>query len=85
MLKHRHSRHALLLALLLALLNGCASDSTLYVPPAHQPAIPPLPSQARQTDSPTWSASAQTDIEQWLQSLTEPSLPAAPARPPTKR
>ena len=85
MLKHRHSRPGLLLALLLALLSGCAKDSTLFVPPAHQPAIPPLPSQARQVDSPTWSASAQTDIEKWLQSLTEPSSPAGPVKPPTKR
>lgn len=85
MLNFKPPRPALLLALLLALLSGCAKDSSLYVPPAHQPAIPPLPAQARQVDSPTWSASAQTDIERWLQSLTEPSSPAEPAKPPTKR
>lgn len=67
----------------LVLLSGCASDSTLYVPPAHQPAIPPLPAQARQIDSPKFSASAQADIETWLQRLTEPSSPEEPAKPPT--
>ena len=73
-----------MLPLLLALLSGCASDSTLYVPPAHQPVIPPLPAQARQTDSPKFSVSAQTDIEKWLQRLTEPSSPATPVKPATK-
>lgn len=74
---------ALLPMLLLPVLTGCASDSTLYVPPNHAPAIPPLPAQARQTDSPTFSASAQTDIEKWLLRLIEPSLPAEPAKPLT--
>lgn len=68
---------------LLVLLSGCASDSTLYVPPAHQPVIPPLPAQARQTDSPKFSANAQIDIERWLQRLTEPSSQAEPAKPAT--
>lgn len=77
-------RPALRLALLTLLLHGCASDSTLYAPPNHAPAIPPLPAQARQTDSPTYSASAQTDIEKWLQRLTEPSSPATPVKPATK-
>jgi len=85
MLKHKPSRPALLLVLLLVLLSGCASDSTLYAPPAHLPAIPPLPAQARQTDSPKFSANAQTDIETWLQRLTEPSSPEEPAKPPIPR
>ena len=70
--------------LLPVLLSACASDSPLFVPPNHAPAIPPLPAQARQTDSPTYSASARIDIEKWLQRLTEPSLPAEPAKPATK-
>lgn len=84
MLNIRWCGLALMLALLVLLLEGCATDSTLFVPPAHQPAIPPLPAQARQTDSPTFSANAQTDIEQWLQALTTQSSPAAPAKPVTK-
>lgn len=69
------------LLLLLPLLPGCAHDS-----PIIQPAqIPPLPAQARQTDSPSFSASAQTDIQAWLQALTAPSSPAAPASAPTTR
>ena len=83
MLKHRLPRPALPLLPLLVLLTSCATDSTLYVPPAHQPAIPPLPAQARQTASPQHSANAQTDIEQWLQSLTQPSSPDTPASGPT--
>lgn len=74
---------ALLPMLLLPVLTGCASDSTLYVPPNHAPAIPPLPAQARQTDSPTQSANALTDIERWLQLLTDLSSPAEPARQST--
>ena len=72
-----------MLPLLLVLLSGCATDSTLYAPPAHQPAIPPLPAQARQIDSPKFSANAQTDIEKWLQRLTEQSSPGSPAKPLT--
>lgn len=68
----------------LMLLIGCAHDSTLYVPPDHQPAIPPLPAQARQVDSPKFSASAQKSIEKWLQLLTEPSSPVEPVKPHTK-
>lgn len=53
------------------LLSGCASGSPLSLP-VPPPAVPPLPAQARQDGSPTHSARAQTDIEQWLQMLTEP-------------
>lgn len=72
-----------MLPLLLVLLSACASDSTLYVPPAHQPAIPLLPAQARQIDSPKFSANAQIDIERWLRRLTEPSSQVEPAKPAT--
>lgn len=78
--KPRPLKLALLPLMLLPALIGCASDSTLYVPPNHAPEIPPLPAQARQTDSPTFSASAQTDIETWLQRLTAPSSPDAPVK-----
>lgn len=81
---NRPSRPALRLLLPLVLLTSCASDSTLFVPPMHQPAIPPLPEQAKQTSSPTYSANAQTDIEAWLRVLTPLSSPAAPASSPTK-
>ena len=57
--------------LLLLLLSGCASGSTLCTP-VPPPAVPPLPAQARQDGSPTHSASAQTAIEQWLRLLTAP-------------
>lgn len=70
----------LLLALPVLLLNGCASDLSLSVPPAHQPLIPPLPQQARQTELPDFSQRAQTDIQAWLESLTDPSSPDKPAK-----
>jgi hypothetical protein len=55
------------------------------VPPAYQPAIPPLPAQARQTDWPKFSESALNDIEQWQLRLIEPLLPAEPAKRPIAR
>lgn len=73
---------AVLLSALLLLLTACASGSPLSKP-TPGPVIPPLPAQARQTDSPTFSASAQTDIEKWLQRLIEPSSPVGPAKPAT--
>jgi hypothetical protein len=76
--------HALTPMLLLALLAGCGSVS----PPSRPtpgPAIPPLPAQARQTDSATHSQRAQVDIETWLQPQTAPSSPARPASGPTTR
>lgn len=75
-------RLAPMLLLLTLLCAGCAHDSPLSRP-APGPAIPPLPAQARQVDSPTFSASAQRDIQQWQQQLTEPSSPARRASGPT--
>lgn len=79
---HQWSRLAALPLLLLSLLTGCAHDSPLSRP-TPPPAIPPLPAQAKQTDSPTFSERARIDIETWLQRLTEPSSPALPASSPT--
>ena len=75
---------SLLPLLLPALLSACASGSPLSKP-TPQPAIPPLPAQARQTDSPIFSANALNDIEQWQLRLIEPSLQDTPAKPATKR
>lgn len=79
---NKPQRQRPLLLALLALLSGCAHNSPLLrpVPPA---AIPPLPAQARQVDSPKFSENAQTDIEQWQLRLIEPLLPAAPANKST--
>jgi len=81
---YRLRKPALLLVLPVLLLIGCASDLSLSVPPAHQPLIPPLPEQARQQESPEFSQRAQTDIQQWLESLIEPSSQGVPAKPTTK-
>jgi len=70
------------LLVLLVLLTGCAHNSPLSKPPP-QPAIPPLPAQARQVDSPTFLRSAWTDIEQWQLLLIEPLLQDAPAKEST--
>lgn len=71
---------ALMPLALLLWLAGCASSSPPAVLPLHQQAsIPPLPAQARQTGSPTYSASASSDIERWLRMLTPPSSPASSA------
>lgn len=71
------------LLLPLLLLGGCASNSLLSspVPP---PPIPPLQAQAKQKDLPTYSATALTDIEAWLKSLTDQSSPGSLAKPATK-
>lgn len=74
----------LTLPLLPMLLAACGSASPLFKPtPA--PAIPPLPAQARQTDSATHSQRAQTSIEAWLQPQTAPLQPGSPASAPTTR
>lgn len=75
-------RSALKLLLPLTLLAGCAHGS-LQSGQAPAPQIPPLPAQAKQSDSPTFSAAAQTDIEAWLKLLTEQSSPVSPAKPAT--
>ena len=79
-----HLARALMLMLPLALLAGCGGAS-LPSRPTPAPVIPPLPAQARQTDSATHSQRAQTDIEAWLQPQTTPSPPGAPASAPTTR
>jgi len=83
--KPKHSRPVLMLLLLPALLSGCASDSSLFVPPAHQPAIPPLPAQARQNDLPKFSENVLNDLEQWQLRLIEPSLQDELVRPRISR
>lgn len=85
-MKHAHGLrpwHLTLIALAL-LLTGCGHSSPLSKP-TQGPAIPPLPTEARQTESPTFSRSASSDIEAWLQALTEPSQPGKPASEVTKR
>lgn len=66
------------------LLSGCAA-SLPPAPPTAGPIIPPMPAEAKQTSLPIYSASAESDISRWLQSLTRPSSPASPASAPTKR
>ena len=75
---------ALMLLPLLMLLAACGSAS-LPSRPVPQPSIPPLPAQARQTDSPEHSRRAVSDIETWLQPQTAPSTPGTPASAPTSR
>ena len=70
--------------LLPVLLSACAHDSPLRKPPP-APLIPPLPQQARQIESPTHSANASANIEQWLQAPTEPSSLGSPASGPISR
>jgi len=66
--------------MLLALLAVLAACETLPTPsPASADRVPPLPVEARQTDSPTYSQKASSDIERWLRLLTEPSSPDKPA------
>ena len=73
----------LMLTALPLLLAACATSLPPVPPPA--PLIPPLPALARQTERPTFSASASSDIEAWLQLLTPPSSPAKPASAVTSR
>lgn len=76
--KQLPQRRALTLLLLPMLCAACGHNSPRSEP-VPGPAIPPLPAQARQTDSPTFSINAQRDIRRWQQLLTEPSSPARPA------
>lgn len=73
----------LMLMLLLALLAGCAHNSSAPCPPAPQPAVPPLPAQAKQQSWPTFSASVAKLFEEWQRKLTTPSTEGEPAKPPT--
>lgn len=75
-------RLAPMLLLPTMLCAGCAHDLPLSRP-APAPSIPPLPAQARQVDSPTYSTNAQRDIQKWQQQLIEPSSPVRPASAPT--
>ena len=72
----------LLPMLLLSLLLGCVTDSSLFRPTSAPP-IPPLMPQAKQHDLPKFSEDAQTDIQAWQQELTPLSSPAKPASSPT--
>lgn len=73
-----------LLLLPMLLFGGCSSVS-LQSKPVPEAVIPPLPAEARQTDSPEHSANAQSDTQRWLQLLTAPSSAAKPASAPTSR
>lgn len=75
---------ALMLLVLPWLLAACGHTSPL-LPSVPPPAIQPLPETARQTDSPTYSASASSDMERWQQRLTAPLSPASSASVPTTR
>lgn len=74
----RNWKSNLLVAMLLPLvllLAACAPKSPAYVS-VSPPAIPPLPSEARQGPaplicSPSCSAALTTERESWLKSLTE--------------
>ncbi len=79
-------RPALTLLLLPMLLAGCASCWRAPPPPVAPPEIPPLPATARQPEqSQTHSARALSDIEAWLQTLTQPDLQGSPANGATTR
>lgn len=71
MLNKPKSKPWALLPLLPLLLTGCETISQLSSP-VDAPAIPPLQQQAKQTALPTFSAGAQTDIDQWRKKLIEP-------------
>lgn len=75
---------ALTLTLPALLLAGCAHESPLCKP-TPEALIPPLPAQAKQTDSPTHSMRAQQDIQTWLLPSIDPSLPDKPAKLHTDR
>ncbi len=74
----------LTLAALCLSVTACGHVSPLCKPADPVP-VPPLPQQALQTASPTFSANAQTDMQAWRLKLTEPSSPASPASGPMSR
>lgn len=87
MLNPRSWRPSLMLMPLLILLAGCAPSLPVYVQTA-PPAIPSLPSEARQGPtpsicSPSCSAALMAERERWLQSLTDPAPQGSPASVPT--
>ncbi len=67
--------HVLMLVVLMSALTGCSEKSIVYEPPVAPPAMPSLPSEARQptvpsTCSPTCSAKWSEKVELWRQRLT---------------
>lgn len=74
------SRPERLLATLMLLLTGCASELPSWSPPVTAPAIPPLPQLARQPPIPsaclpTCSAALTVERESWLSTPIPPALP----------
>lgn len=86
MLRPNSTRRVLTALLPALLLTACAS-APQPLPPAvvAPPLIPPLPAQARQTESPTHSQRWQTLVDGLLNTPTAPSSPGLPARPATTR
>lgn len=78
MLAPKPRRPALLLLPLLVLLTAC---ETAPKPPPVPAAIPLLPGEARQTDSPTFSQQLQTKLAEWQRLLTGPSSQGSPVKP----
>ena len=70
---------------LLTLLAGCAHNSPrLPAVAIKAPRVPELPTSARQpVISPSYSARAASDIEQWRRQLMSIAPPASPASGPS--
>ena len=89
MRKNKSPKHKLMLLLLALSLVGCVSKPAAWQPEqVSAPAIPQLPSQARQMESPPWcspscSAGLMRERESWQQLMTELEHRAWPAKPPT--
>lgn len=79
-----------MLLLPLALLQACATQQPLQPVVVPPPAIPPLPAQARQPETPAWCSPTCSDgwkleVETWRDSLTNAASPAPAASAPTTR
>ena len=89
MQNNRLLRRKLMLLPLIMLLSACASKPVvLPLEPVSAPAIPALPSQAMQPDSPQWcspscSAGLMRERENWQERMTELEHPVWPAKEPT--
>lgn len=88
--RRKRTRRAPMLALLMLLLAGCASELPTWSPPVEPAAIPPLPAEARQPSIPseclpTCSKGLTGERESWLNMLTPPESPGKPASEPTMR